>query len=451
MNHTAMQPHEAAEFVLALARERRLPDADVLVQRDERLSLRVNKGRIEKVDQSTALGLGVRVVHEGRTGVAFTERLEPAALEKAFRAARENASLQDPTLVVLADASPATPDPERLVLYNPALDALTVEALAAFALEAEAAARGADPRVSSIPYLAVSRDSGWYEVASTRGVSYRQRSNSVGAHCEVLLEEGGRRKSGNASWSRREWRPEAAPELGRLATARAAALFGAGPIPGGKLPVVLDEYCAPGLLSMYFGAFSAEAAQKGQSRLKGRLGETIAVDGLTLTDEPHRAGAPGSRYVDAEGVATRPLPLIDRGRFANFLYHIESARKEGKSSTGHAARGYNSGITTRHHNLAVPAGPHSLDALTALQPRCLLVTELEGGAGCNPLSGDISIGVQGFLVEQGRRVQPVDSVTIAGNVYDLLRGIEALGKDYQPNLSRLFIPPLLVQGLTLAG
>jgi PmbA protein len=155
--------------------------------------------------------------------------------------------------------------------------------------------------------------------------------------------------------------------------------------------------------------------------------------------------------VDAEGVTTRPLPLIDRGRFANFLYHIESARKEGKASTGHAGRGYSSGITTRTHNLVLPAGPHSLDALIALEPRCLLVTELEGGAGCNPLSGDISIGVQGFLVEQGRRVQPVDSVTVAGNFYDLLKEIRALGQDYQPNLSRLFIPPLLVHGLALAG
>jgi PmbA protein len=446
-----MPPQEATEFVLALAREHRLPDVDLLVQREERLTLRVNKGRVEKVDQATSQGLGVRVVQDGRTGVAFTERLERPALEKAFRRARENAELQDPTEVVLADPPPPVPDAGQLALYNSALDALTAGQLAAFALEAEAAARDADGRVASVPALVVSRDSGWYEVASTHGVSYRQRSNSLGAYCQALLEEGGRRKSGNASWSRREWRPEAARELGRLATARGAALLGAAPVAGGKLPVVFDEYCAPGLLGMYFGAFFAEAAQKGQSRLKGRLGETLAAEAITITDEPHRPGAPGSRFVDAEGVTTRPLPLIDRGRFANFLYHIESARKEGRASTGHAGRGYSSGITTRTHNLVLPPGPHSLDALIALEPRCLLVTELEGGAGCNPLSGDISIGVQGFLVEQGRRVQPVDSVTVAGNFYDLLKEIRALGQDYQPNLSRLFIPPLLVHGLALAG
>jgi PmbA protein len=353
--------------------------------------------------------------------------------------------------VILADPPPPVPDPDRLGLYNAALDRLGAEELAAFALEAEAAARDGDRRVTAVPHLAVSRDSGWYEVASTHGVKYRQRSNSVGAYCQALLEENGRRKSGNASWARREWRSEAARELGRLATARGAALLGARPIAGGKLPIVFDEYCAPGLLQMFFGAFSAEAAQKGQSRLKGRLGEEIAAESLTLVDEPHRVGGPGSRFVDAEGVATRTLSLIEQGRFKNFLYHIESARKEGKFSTGHAGRGYASGIATRSHNLVVPPGQRSLEELTALEPRCLLVTELEGGAGCNPLSGDISIGVQGFLIEQGRRAQPVDTVTVAGNFFDLLHNVRALGRDYQPNLSRLFIPPLLVHGMSLSA
>jgi PmbA protein len=83
--------------------------------------------------------------------------------------------------------------------------------------------------------------------------------------------------------------------------------------------------------------------------------------------------------------------------------------------------------------------------------RCLLVTELEGAAGCNPLSGDISIGVQGYWVEQGRRVHPVDSTTIAGNFFDLLHSIRARGNAYQPNLSRFLIPALLVEGLAISS
>jgi PmbA protein len=214
---------------------------------------------------------------------------------------------------------------------------------------------------------------------------------------------------------------------------------------------VLDEYTAPALLGMYLGSFSAEAAQKGLSRLKGRLGETIAAAEITLTDDPHRPGAPGSRYLDVEGVATQPLALIEGGVFRSFLYHVESARKDGRASTGHAGRGYAGGISTRTHSLVLPTGPHGLEALCALPERCLLVTELEGGAGCNPVSGDLSIGVQGHLIEGGRRVQPVDAITIAGNFFDLLRQVRGIGARYQPNLSNRFIPALLVEGLAVSG
>ena len=79
------------------------------------------------------------------------------------------------------------------------------------------------------------------------------------------------------------------------------------------------------------------------------------------------------------------------------------------------------------------------------------MTELEGAAGCNPLSGDISIGVQGFWVENGQRKQAVDSVTIAGNFFDALKAIRVRGNVYQPNLSRLFIPAVLLEGLTVSS
>ena len=77
----------------------------------------------------------------------------------------------------------------------------------------------------------------------------------------------------------------------------------------------------------------------------------------------------------------------------------------------------------------------------------MLVTELEGQAGCDPVSGDISIGVQGFLIENGRRVQPVDSVTIAGNFFDVLNNLRGYGNRYQPELAHLFIPALFIEAM----
>ncbi|PON12508.1 hypothetical protein C2W62_39235 [Candidatus Entotheonella serta] len=145
------------------------------------------------------------------------------------------------------------------------------------------------------------------------------------------------------------------------------------------------------------------------------------------------------------------MSLIQEGQFSNFLYHIESARRAGCESTGHAGRGYAGGIGTSRHNTVMPTGEYTLDELIALPERCLLITQLEGTSGCQPLSGDISIGVQGFWVENGQRQQPVDSVTIAGNFFDILQSIRARGNDYQPNLSSMYIPPLLIEGLVVSS
>jgi len=442
---------QAAEHVLMLAAEKGHKDVDVVVERDDSLSIEIQDGKVEKVEQSTSLGLGVRVLEEGRTGLASTERLSQQSISHAFQNACENAKLQDPTQVEMLNAPSQIPDSSTLELYNPALDKLNANDLTQLGLSMEDVVKAADERVVSIPYLGVSRGRNESLLLSSRGVSYSQQSNEVAAWCGPLLQDGDSRKSGMQIYHRRLWDPQAGKRIAEEAVEKAVELLKASPISGGKLPVVLDEYMAPRFLGMFFGAFSAESAQRGMSRLQGKFGETIAIPELTLLDDPHRQGANRSCFLDAEGYLTKPLPLIEDGVFRNFLYHVESANKENKSSTGHAVRGYSGGISTRSHNLVWPTGEFSLEQLCAQNSKCLFVTQLEGQAGCNPVSGDISIGVQGFLMENGRRVQPVDSITLAGNFFDVLLNIQGSGNTYQPELTHSFIPALLIEGLTVSG
>ena len=442
---------QAAEQVLFLAEKKKLKDVDIVVERNESLDLEIQDGKVEKVEQSTSLGLGVRVLDEGRTGLASTERLSLESIEIAFKNACENAKLDDPTEVIMLDPPKKIPDSSLLALYNPELEKLNSDQLAELGFSIEDSVKAADDRVVSIPYLGVSRGRNEYLLLSSTGVFYTQHSNEVAAWCGPLLQDGDSRKSGMKILNRREWDPNAGKRVGEEAVEKAVELLNASPIKSAKMPVVLDEYTAPDFLRMYFGAFSGEAAQRGLSRLKGKIDQKIAVPELTLMDDPHRLGGKRSCFMDSEGFLTKQLPLIENGIFRNFLYHVESARKENKASTGHASRGYLGGISTRSHNLVCNTGEYSLDQLCALEKKCLLVTELEGQAGCDPVSGDISIGVQGFLIENGRRIQPVDSVTVAGNFFDVLNNIRGYGNLYQPELTHIFIPALLIQEMSVSG
>ena len=117
-----MQPEAAIEHILNLARQSGLAEVDVLVERGESLSLKISDTKIEKVDQSTGLGLGVRVLLEGRTGLAHTERLEASALRRVLDEALENAELQDQLDVNLPNPVQNVPSAEALHLYNPDLE-----------------------------------------------------------------------------------------------------------------------------------------------------------------------------------------------------------------------------------------------------------------------------------------------------------------------------------------
>src|SRR5690606_34182208 len=134
-------------------------------------------------------------------------------------------------------------------------------------------------------------------------------------------------------------------------------------------------------------------------------------------------GWPGSHLFDGEGVPARRIDVIKDGVLKTFLYNLESAAKAGVAPTGTGSRSYAGKAGTGFANYVVPLGTDSLESLLARYPKCLLIVKLEGGSGCSAISGEISIGAQGFLYENGRRVRAVDRITLSTNFFDLLKNI----------------------------
>jgi len=278
-----------------------------------------------------------------------------------------------------------------------------------------------------------------------------RESCSVSFGVGVVAREAGIDKMG---WDGISWRDASKFEprsMAREAVSRATSLLGAAPIPSGPIPVLFDERVAGQFLGIFLGAFLADSVQKGQSRLVGRLGEKIAVDGFELSTQPHLHGMAGSKWFDGEGIPTRPRALVENGVLKGFLHNLETSRRDGIAPTGDASRSYTGRVSAGFANLRVGCdGGRSLDVLRSSQDRLLHVVKLEGSTGCNPVSGDISIGVQGFLVEKGNSI-PVDRVSLSANFFDLLLTMEAWGDRYRPGVHGSFVPALLFRGMNLAS
>jgi PmbA protein len=228
-------------------------------------------------------------------------------------------------------------------------------------------------------------------------------------------------------------------------------LLGAEPLTGGEYPVVFSNLVSPAIFSMFSSPFHAEVVQKGQSRLEGKIGHQIAVTELNLVCDPHIVGAPGSRLFDGEGILCKRTEVVSHGVLKMYLYNLESAKKEGRPPTGHASRGYSGKVGTGFSNFLVGLGKKNLDDLLSAYPKAFFVTKLEGGAGCSPVSGEISIGAQGFLYEQGKRIRPVDRVTINSNFFDLLMNIRGLSDQYSDRFSSFKVPDVLIEKMHVAG
>lgn len=444
----SLAPSEALDCMCEEARRQGADKFDCVAGESESMGLELFEGKVKSTEISNSRGIGIRLFKDDRPGFAFTEKMSREAIAQTVKDALAHTKLTDPVDMDLPGPQPL---PKLdLKQYNPALEEVTLDQLKALGLELEAIARAADGRVDNIPYLGASRSAGMSIVRNSNGVDYASRSNVVSAGIGVVAKQGDHKKMGVYSNGGRSFAFDPKFMAGK-AVERATELLGAESIPSGSYPVVFSNRVAPSIMSMFGSPFFAEAVQKGQSRLAGKVGQAIAAPLLDISCEPHIPGAPGSHLFDGEGVATAPMAIVKQGVLQTYLYNLESAKKAGVKPTGSGSRGYSGKAGTGFSNYIVPKGGKSQDDLLSAYPKCLFVTKLEGGSGCSAISGEISIGVQGFWYEQGKRIKPVDKITLSSNYFDMLFLIRGFSREYSDSFSSVKVPDMLIESMHVAG
>ncbi|HEB89234.1 MAG TPA: TldD/PmbA family protein [Deltaproteobacteria bacterium] len=425
----------------------------VLARSDER-EVRVRGDEIEFVKQARERGLGIRALVEGkdglRTAIVSTSDLDADAVdrmaEEAVALARETAP--DPA-AGLPEEGFADPIPD-LALFDPEDLAVPLEARIEDARRAERAAREADPRIDNSEGSQASSGFARILYANSRGFLASYESASHGLFAEPLAREGdSMQRDYWMTTGRRLADLEDPVSVGRKAAERALRRLGARRVPTCEVPVLFDGITAPSLIGQLASCLSGYAIYRESSFLADRLGDTIASERVTLIDDGRLPGGLGSRPFDGEGLATRRNVLIDRGRLQTWLLDCYSARKLGMKSTGNASRGVGSGPHVGTTNLWLEPGEGSLEELIGEIDRGLLVTELIG-MGFNPTTGDYSRGAAGLWIEKGEIVHPVEEITIAGNLGDMLEKIDRVGGELEWR-GRTASPPIRIARMTVAG
>jgi PmbA protein len=206
------------------------------------------------------------------------------------------------------------------------------------------------------------------------------------------------------------------------------------------MPVLFSAEVAAGLMGHLVGAISGTALYRNASFLKDKVGETLFPDWLNICERPHLPRGAGSACFDGEGVATRPRKLIDSGVLQGYVLSSYSARRLGLHTTG------NSGGV---RNLLLEPGGECHDNILNSVQSGFYVTEVMG-QGVNMVTGDYSHGASGFLVNHGELTDPVEEVTIAGNLIDMFGNVLAAGSNIDDR-GNIHTGPVLISSMTVAG
>ncbi|HEX9258953.1 MAG TPA: TldD/PmbA family protein [Acidimicrobiales bacterium] len=404
---------------------------EAFVARGRRFNVRAYQGEVESLTAAESSGIGVRVVRGGRQGFAHAGTLDEVVLAEVLADARDNLAFGEPDeWYGLADPD-GVPQPD-IALFAPELLTMPSADKVALAVELERAVRAADPRISGVRQASYGDGIGEAAIATSTGIAVHTASTACWLSATALAPDGERTQTGGGVGVGRH-----AGELDLAAVAAEAAehatrLIGAGPIPSRRLTVVFERRVAASFLAIVAGMLSGERVLKGRSPFAERLGEVVASPLLTLVDDATNPASFGADTTDAEGLATRPTTLLDRGVLRAFLHNTYTGRRTGSGTTASAVRGYTSTPGVGALALAPAPGSQSLDELCATAGDGLLVQSVTGlNSGVNSVSGDFSVGAEGLLIEGGVPTRPVREVTIASTVPRMLLDVVAVGGDLE--------------------
>jgi PmbA protein len=437
------------QSLLEMARKAGADHADAVAIQGTSISIEVRQAELEHAERSEGVDIGLRVFKDGKTAIVSGSDVRDHTLRiMADRAIAMALEAPKDAYAGLADpAQLATSwDAAALDLCDPS-DEPDPAALERDAREAEQAALD-HSGISQVEAGAGYSASNIY-LAATNGFSggYKRTTRSVS--CMAIAGQGAgmeRDYDGDSRVYGSELR--ASVDIGRSAAQRALARLDARRPSTGTYPVVFDERISSSLIGHLLSAVNGAAIARGSSWLIDDLGKQVLPAHLSVVEDPHRPRISGSRLFDAEGLATQRRDIVRDGVLQGWTLDLANARKLGMASTANAARGVSSGPSPSNWNIALTPGTASRADLLRDMGTGLLVTSMIGST-INPNTGDYSRGASGCWVENGEIAYPVNELTIAGNLRDMLRCIVP-ANDARQHLSGV-VPSLLVEGMKIAG
>jgi len=436
-----MDKMKLANWTQDFAKKQGAENTVVIVSKNRSTNIAYRDGQIDQLKESTSNSLFIEIYTEGKYSSHTTNDLTKTALKKFItNAISMTKYLSEDPFKTLPNPDVYKDRPTKdLQLFDQSITKVETKQRIENAKQMYEHIRPKDDRIVSVT-TSVS-DSEYENIhLKSNGFQGTYKSTYFNAGAEVSIDDGTGKKPQNWSYYGTHHGKDL-PNLNQIAEEalkRTQDTVGQEKIETVTLPMILKNHVSPRLLWGIFSALSGGNLQQKSSFLEGQLDQKIASNILSIVDDPLIVRGLDSRYYDNDGISAKPMPVIENGILKNYYIDVYYGRKLKMQPT-----------TGSQSNLIFSLGQRSEVEIVSDMKKAILVTGFIGG-NSNSTTGDFSLGVSGWLIENGQRTKPINEMNISGNFANLLKQLTEMGNDpYQ--YSSWLAPTLVFDEITFAG
>lgn len=434
------QQKELVNWALQYALSQGCADARVELHYAGNNSFEYRDTQLDRLEQSVENGMNFHLYVDGRYALFTTNRIEKEELIPFIEKAIET------TRYLTEDPFRRLPDPSRyykddgedLELYDKAIQEVSVDEKLQLIKDSVNEVYGTDDRLISVQAAWSDGISASY-VVNSRGFKGETLSSYFNHYADTVIQGKGDARP-SASWYNTSpyWADLQKKGIATTAYERTLKKIGQEKIASGNYKMLLDNTQSARLLSPVIAAMMGSAIHQKTSFLMEKLGQQVFSEKMTLTDDPHIKRAQGARWFDGEGVATQKRTIIDHGLLT--MYYLD---------TYYSAKLEMSPTIQSPSILCMEPGTQSHQEIMESLDNAIWITGFNGG-NSNATTGDFSFGIEGFLIKEGKAIQPISEMNITGNIIELWNRLLEVGND--PRMTSSWrIPSLLFDEVAFSG
>jgi PmbA protein len=431
-----------------LAKAKGIAQCQIQVARSKSLSMSLFHHEMDSYSVSDSQNVVACGIVNGKFGSCRSERLDKTTFDYLIDGILKSASVNEKAET--AELFAGSPKYHKKNVYSPELAATPVEKKIALLHEVEDGLFAYDKRISEVEEVDYSEHEGVSEFYNSFGLKLKQKTNYFYIVAGAVAKSGEETKTGFDLSMGSDLSAFDAKALIKSVGDKALAKFGGVQCPSKAYPTIIENDVFGDLIGYFMSSTSSDEVQRQSSFLKGKLHQKIASSKLSIAEKP-LAKNPFFTYFDDEGVATYNKDIVKKGVLETYLYNRETAKKDGVETTGNAQwAGYKIGIG--YGNIFVKTSKHTFEEMIAPIKEGVYITEIAGlGTGMNEQSGDFSCQAQGFMIRDGKLAEPLNLITLSGNLLKMLEDVKGFDNKEFLNYTGISCADAYIKKMAIGG